>query len=178
MHVSEIHEIFEFVLKKPNLIVDVGGISTYDFLEGLANYKGMANDFDRFVIPVNSSYYFHEKAIYTIRSLLELGVRKKNIKIIFNMHRSYENNIRKAFFLTTSELNKLDILFDYSIVIPKSEAYFSKLNISSEKPYNSREVYETYYPLQKDGTNGNILHRRARDSLSDCFFRINNYIYE
>lgn len=73
MHIKEVPEILRMIIEENELIVDVGGVTTYDFFKALAEYEGMANDFDRYVVPIKSGHYFHEKTIDTISGLIGLG---------------------------------------------------------------------------------------------------------
>ena len=174
------YEILETVLKEKDLIVDVSSYSAFEFMNGLEDYEGSANDFDRFVIPTQSSLYAHEKTVYVIKKLFQLGVSPKKIRIIFNMYRSHGRDLKKEFERTITFLEENNIDYDTSAIIPKDRAYFKNLYSSaSKKPHHTSKSppHESYH-LQRDGTDGTILHKRARKSLLNHFTKINEHIYK
>lgn len=179
MPISEIEKIFQMIINEDELIVDVASIVALDFMTHLADYKGTANDFDRYVIPTESSQYSREKTIYTVKRLVSLGVLTKEIRVIFNMNNSYRNTIEKAFSKTIEELEKIGVKCNTSAIIPISKPYFEKFYTSNTEHKKTESNGDTKgsYELNADGTDGTILHQRARKSLAKYFFEINEYIY-
>lgn len=178
--IREIEKIFEIIINEDELIVDIASIVALDFMDRLADYKGTANDFDRYVIPTESSQYSFEKTVYTVKKLFSLGVLAKEIRIIFNMNKASEENVVKAFSKTIEELEKIGIKCNTSAFLPISSSYFERFYTSDtrNKKIGSDSDAKDLYELKADGTDGSILHQRARESLSKCFFEINEYIYK
>ena len=192
----DMHQILDFVLKHDQLIVDVDSSIGYKFLNRLYEYKEGINEFfDRFVIPVKSGEYYQQRTIITIDKLINLGVIPKKICIIFNideidrfstrkenLYKPSEKEIRSEFKDTIETMNKLGISVNYSIVllqsdyIDKMKKYRDPINIPIE---NVDEIYlkQKCY-LDADGTNGDKLHKIARDSFKNNIDKINKYIYK
>lgn len=180
MPIREIEKIFEMIINEDHLIVDVASIVALDFMNHLADYEGTASDFDRYVIPTESSQYSHKKTIYTVKRLFSLGVLANEIRVIFNMNNSYSNAIENAFCKTIEELEKIGVKCNTSATIPISAPYFGRFYSSDtkNKKIGSDGNIKDFYELKADGTDGSILHQRARKPLTKYFSEINEYIYK
>ena len=65
-------------------IIDVGASNVEDFLKLMQQSAGSHEEFDLFVVPVVKEQKVQVDTINTIRSLKDIGVDKRRIKIVFN----------------------------------------------------------------------------------------------
>ena len=118
---SKFRSIISKVMDADSVILDVGASNVEDFLEGLKNFDGGAEEFDLFLVPVTSGTKEQREAILMIELLTELGVPKERISVVFNKS---GDNVAEEFGRVISHIKKTDsATFDVECAIPENELF-------------------------------------------------------
>lgn len=72
------------LLMNDSVILDVGSSNVEQTLLEMKKYKGSHEDIDLYIVPITSESKQQKDSINTIKFLLDLGIPKSKIKIIFN----------------------------------------------------------------------------------------------
>lgn len=72
------------LLMNDSVILDVGSSNVEQTLLEMKKYKGSHEDIDIYIVPITSESKQQKDSINTIKFLLDLGISKNKIKIIFN----------------------------------------------------------------------------------------------
>lgn len=83
---KDIKQVFEKIDSADVAVVDVGSSNMQPFMENLQKMGDAYEDFDMFIVPTITTHKQQIDTIATVESLLDLGVDKENIKIIFNFY--------------------------------------------------------------------------------------------
>lgn len=83
---KDIKLVFERIDEADRVIVDVGSSNVEIFMSNLRRMGDAYEDFDLFVIPTTPNHKQQIDTIATVNSLLDLGVDKDRIKLVFNFY--------------------------------------------------------------------------------------------
>lgn len=128
-------EIFESIVSKDNIIVDVGASNVEMFNNKLKNeFAGSHAFIDGFIVPVTPDEKQQRDTIATIAFLLDMGVENEKIKVVFNRANPKKTIESQFSTLITSEVLK-DFSFEFDsnpIAIINSTLFetLKKANIS------------------------------------------------
>lgn len=155
-----------------NVIIDIGSSNIEIFFNQLEAYKGSEEDIDYFIIPTVPKFKQQVDTIKTIANLLDLGVDKSSIKIVFNQF-DETNNINTQFneLLNSEEYKclknkKLSLIpdttlfkslddIDYSFIeMINDERDFKSLLRSTDNP-DEREKYSILRSIKRLATGFN-----------------------
>lgn len=132
---------------KSSFIVDVGHSSTAETLYIMSDIKDFHDNYDFFVITVVDSPKLLRDSLKTIRKLIEMGVPKYKLKIIFSRFKNIDM-LSEQFYDFLSELKNHNIIYNTDAAIKESEVYeiMSEIGISfsdlskEEFKYNRKKI--------------------------------------
>lgn len=105
-----------------SFIVDIGHSSAEEILCVMSDIKDFHEDYDFFVITVVDSPRLLRDSFRTIKKLIEMGVPKYKIKILFSKFEK-TNILTEEFYNFLLELEKINIKYNIDAAIKKSEVY-------------------------------------------------------
>lgn len=155
-----------------NVIIDIGSSNIEIFFNQLEAYKGSEEDIDYFIIPTVPKFKQQVDTIKTIANLLDLGVDKSSIKIVFNQfdetndintqfnellnseEYKYLKNKKFSLIPDTTLFKSLDDI-DYSFIeMINDERDFKSLLRSTDNP-DERERYSILRSIKRLATGFN-----------------------
>ena len=83
---KNIKQVFERMDAIDVALIDIGSSNIENFMNNLSKLEGAHEDIDFFFIPTTTTPKQQVDTISTIEGLLDLGVNKQQIKIIFNFY--------------------------------------------------------------------------------------------
>jgi hypothetical protein len=129
-----------------DLIIDVGASEILNFFENLQDFESALDLFDVFIVPTKPTQKIAEDTVKTVFGLIEFGVDKDKIKIIFN---DFKGDVKNIFSVL---LNNFDYPFNYNLAF-RSNPFFKDLDllkITFLEVLNSDEDFRKKMLLAKD----------------------------
>lgn len=77
-------ELQEKLMLEDKAVVDIGASNVEMFVKMMTQYAGSHEEFDAFVVPVVKEKKQQADSINTINTLLAIGVKPKQIRVVFN----------------------------------------------------------------------------------------------
>lgn len=105
-----------------NLIVDVGASNVEEFMERMKMQAGSHEDFDLFLMPVTVGRKQQRDTAKMMFDLIELGVPKKKIAVVFNMVERADE-VPDVFNLIFATGEKLGIKINEDLAIHENEVF-------------------------------------------------------
>lgn len=84
MRAKRFGELQEKLMLTDTAVVDIGASNVEMFVKMMTQYAGSHEEFDAFVVPVVKEKKQQADSINTIKTLLGIGVKPKQISVVFN----------------------------------------------------------------------------------------------
>lgn len=139
-----------------NVIIDIGSSNIEIFFNQLESYAGSHDDIDYFIIPAVPQYKQQVDTIKTIANLLDLGVEKSAIKIIFNQFIETESIDRQFNELLNSDeykilkLKKIPIIPDTTLFKLLDDTNYSFVEMVTDERDFKKLLRECESPDEKE----------------------------
>ena len=114
---TKIEDFYLKILENENVIVDIGASNLGLFWQKIVDYGGIIDYFDYFIVPALSTDKVMADTVKTINFLLNSGIKKEKLKVIFNL---FNVNVSNEFspLISSKILN-----FDENLAIKKSPLF-------------------------------------------------------
>lgn len=126
----DVDTIQEQLLINDEVIVDIGASNVEQFINGMNLFTGSIEDFDLFIIPVTPEKKQQVDTITTVDTLIEMGVSKDKIKVIFNRIQ-VDMQVEDEFYALIKYLGSIDIKVSTDNYIPDT-MLFERANDSND----------------------------------------------
>ena len=126
----DVDTIQEQLLINDDVIVDIGASNVEQFINGMNLFTGSIEDFDLFVIPVTPEKKQQVDTITTVDTLLEMGVSKDKIKVVFNRIQ-VDMDVKDEFYALINYLESIDLKTATDTFIPDT-MLFERANESND----------------------------------------------
>jgi hypothetical protein len=126
----DVDTIQEQLLINDDVIVDIGASNVEQFINGMNLFAGSIEDFDLFIVPVTPEKKQQVDTITTVDTLLEMGVSKDKIKVIFNRIQ-VDMQVKDEFYALINYLESIDIKVTTDSYIPDT-MLFERANDSND----------------------------------------------
>lgn len=105
---KEFDEILKSIDDSECTIIDIGSSNIEQFMVQMLEFKGSHELIDYFMVPVTTQDKQQRDSINTINNLLDSGIEKEKIKVIFNQaEKDIEIRKQYAIFLADKTCNKI-----------------------------------------------------------------------
>lgn len=146
----EVDTIQEQLLINDDVIVDIGASNVEQFINGMNLFTGSIEDFDLFIVPVTPEKKQQVDTITTVDTLIEMGVSKDKIKIIFNRIQ-LDMDVNDEFYALINYLGSIDMTVATDSFIPDT-MLFERANDS----------YDTVESILADETDYKALIKKSK----------------
>lgn len=126
----DVDTIQEQLLINDDVIVDIGASNVEQFINGMNLFAGSIEDFDLFIVPVTPEKKQQVDTITTVDTLLEMGVSKDKIKVIFNRIQ-VDMQVKDEFYALINYLESIGIKVATDSYIPDT-MLFERANDSND----------------------------------------------
>jgi hypothetical protein len=120
---EQFKKLLNAVDNEENAIIDVGSSNAEDFFEQMQSFEESYSLFDFFIIPVTPVLKQQDDTVSTIKSLLNLGVKKENLLVVFNMIGRIETIEEQFSILNNFHLQNNAFDFNPNLAIKENEFY-------------------------------------------------------
>lgn len=116
---ANFRQLFKRLTIEDSAIVDIGASNIEDFMDQIVKFEDAHELIDYYVIPVVPGMIEQRESVQTIMGLLNIGIPKEKIKIVFNR---VENDVQDDFAWFALNAHKL-VKFSSKAFIPNSELF-------------------------------------------------------
>lgn len=125
---SQFRDIFNELLMRDEIIIDVGASNVIAFMEELARYKSAIRELDLIIVPTVPAEKQQKDTVKTIEWLSRLGFGSEKIRLVLNMYDGGEsqlppNYVYQLIYDYSSTSGKGKATFEPAIIIPFNEVF-------------------------------------------------------
>lgn len=141
---KEFDEILKRIDDTECTIIDIGSSNVEQFMIQMLEFQGSHELIDYFIIPVSPQEKQQNDTINTINALLNAGVKKEKLKIIFNLAEK-DIAINKQFSIFVSDKTSKEIIGDTLAIVYHNNIFniLNKLEMKYEDVYNDNRDFRT-----------------------------------
>jgi len=141
---KEFDEILKSIDDSECTIIDVGSSNIEQFMVQMLEFKGSHELIDYFMVPVTTQDKQQRDSINTINNLLDSGIEKEKIKVIFNQAEK-DMEIRKQYAIFLSDKTCSKITGDNPAIVYYNNIFniLTKSGLKYEDVYNDDRDFRT-----------------------------------
>ena len=147
---DKFRELFQRMVVKEDLIVDVGASNIEDFLEGMSRLDDSHVEFDFFIVPVTNGTKEQRETISMISTLATLGVPPEKILLLFNR---VDSSVEEEFHILLNYVGKNNnATVNTQAAIYENELFdlLAIKKLSIDKLLNDQKDYKSLLREKKD----------------------------